>query len=287
LINRGTVNLFNREFTLLTSEQQKSYFTYDAEKIKDNQALFSGGEGPGGMMPDITITAKVDIENQEAQKDGSSTTKQVRILSRLKGILGSLDKERALTTSFYSFTEDKTKTPSEFVPASYSDQEIKVMLLPDFLKSLTGISKGSESAVNTNAIIADYVSSRLQTWAFRSLEREFEKRLGVDSLTLEYNFGKDVRQALGVTEVRTIDKEKPDWRVGFAKRLFDQLYIDMRYSQYAKVESSTDVSQIFNYQLTYKLTPIWSIIYYREPVSLQDLTSGNQKVTLKAGAAFW
>jgi hypothetical protein len=35
------------------------------------------------------------------------------------------------------------------------------------------------------------------------------------------------------------------------------------------------------------LSPIWSIIYYREPISLQELPSGYQKVTLKAGFSFW
>jgi hypothetical protein len=90
---------------------------------------------------------------------------------------------------------------------------------------------------------------------------------------------------MGVRETRLLEGEKPDWRVGFVKGFFDKFYLDVNYAQFG---SETEIAQeTFNYQLTYKLSRIWSIIYYREPISLQELTSGYQKVTLKAGFSFW
>ena len=283
-LKRGTVTIFNREFTLLSVESQENYFPYNQEKIKENIALFTGEEG---VLPQVTITARVEVENQEEDPSGESITTRAIILSHLQGIMGATEKERALKVTFDSFTEDKTKIPSEFVPTNYSEETIKVMLLPDFIKSLTGISQGQDSQVDTNVVVADYLSSRLQTWAFRAVEREVEQRLGLESLTLEYNFGKEVRQGMGIEEERTVEGEKPDLRVGFVKALSDRLFVDFKYSQYAQNVSETGRPEIFNYQLTYKLSPIWSIIYYREPISLRELTSGYEKVTLKAGLSLW
>ncbi|MEE8637700.1 MAG: hypothetical protein V3T21_01505, partial [Candidatus Margulisiibacteriota bacterium] len=229
-----------------------------------------------------TITAKVDVENLVEDAEGEITREKVIILSRLRGVIGAVEKERGLEIAFDSFAEDKTKTPAELKPAGYSEQAVKVMLLPDFIKSLTGISKGEE--VNTNVVVADYISSRVQTFVFRGIERELEQRLGLESLTLEYNFGKDMRKAIGVKETRLLEGEKPDWRVGFVKGFFDRLYLEVNYAQFGT--ETEMVQESVNYQLTYKLSRIWSIIYYRDPISLQELTAGYQKVTLTAGFSF-
>jgi hypothetical protein len=159
------------------------------------------------------------------------------------------------------------------------------MLLPDFIKSLTGISGGQETGVDTNAVVADYLSSRLQTLVFRGLERNLEQRLGLESLTLEYNFGKKLRQEMGIKDT-SIFGQQPDWRVGFVKGFFDKFYVDVRYSEMI-VEGASAAQTSFIYQLTYKLSPIWSIMYYREPPSIGDFIAGYQKVTLQAGLSFW
>ncbi|OGB88143.1 hypothetical protein A3H38_02725 [candidate division WOR-1 bacterium RIFCSPLOWO2_02_FULL_46_20] len=280
-LKRGTVNIFNREFTLLSNEQQKSFFPYDAEKRKDNLARFTGESGKEGVMPDVTIVAKVEVENTEEDASGETVDKKVIILSYLQGVIGAAEKERGLKTSFYSFSEDTTKTPSEMVPAGHSEQDIKVMLLPDFIRSLTGVSQ--DETIDTNVVVADYLSSRLQTLLFRGIERELEHRLGLESLTLEYNVGKTVRQAMGVTETSGLIIAKPDWRVGFAKGFFDKFFIDVNYLQFA---SGFENENKLNYKLTYKLNPIWSIIYYREPPNLED-NIGYQKMTLQVGFSFW
>jgi hypothetical protein len=288
LLGRGTVNIFNREFSLLNAEQQKSYFPYQAEKVGDNTAFFSGGEGVEGVLPEISLVAKVDVENDELDSTKQPLKKKVTILSRLQGVIGASDQARGLKISFASFTEDTNKIPLEIVPANYSDQEIKVMLLPDFLKSLTGINHGTNTnQTSTNAVIADYISSRIQTVVFRGLERQLEQKLGLENLRLEYNFGKDVRQAMGVGDRHLVENEQPDWRIGFVKGFFDKLYLEMNFAQLATSVNNMPIRQTFNYQLTYKLSPIWSIMYYREPITPQDLATGYQKITLKAGFSFW
>jgi len=284
-LKRGTVTIFNREFSLLSREKQEKFYPFNIEKVQENIAIFSGEKGKKGTQPEVSVVAKVEVENPQTDSEGTVTYQKVIILSHLSGIIGSTDKDASLKISFDSFIEDKTKTPVELLPTSYSEQDIKVMLLPDFIKSLTGISQGDEG-VDTNVVVADYISSRLQTYVFRGIERGLEQTLGLESLTLEYNFGKDVRRAMGVTDTRVLEGEKPDWRVGFAKGFFDKFYLDVNYSQFGG-EADQPGEEVFNYQLTYKLSPIWSIIYYREPTSLQELSTGYQQVTLKAGFSFW
>lgn len=270
-VKRGTVSIFNREFTLLNVAQQEGYYEFDPDKVKENTAFFSGEEGGEGVKPDITITAKVDVEESETK---------VIVISRLQGVIGAAEKERGLTISLDSFVRDKDNS---LKPGGYSEQAIKVMLLPDFIKSLTGVEGGDE--VDASLVVADYISSRVQTLIFRGLERELEQRFGLESLTLEYNFGKDIRQAMGVTEARAFEGEKPDWRVGFVKGFFDKVYIDVKYSQFNQETGGEET--YLNYQLTYKLSPIWSIIYYREPTNVHEIMSGDEKITLKAGFSFW
>jgi hypothetical protein len=267
-LKRGSVSLLGREFSLLSPEQQKLFYPYDAEKIKENLAVFDGMES---AMPEVMITSRVDVENQ------------VIILARLQGVIGNRDQERGLKASFNSFTQDKTS--GNIRPAAYSEQDIKVMLLPDFLKSLTGVGRENNNQVNTNAVIADVLSSRAQSFIFRGLERNLEQGLGLESLTLEYNFGKDLRQAMGVQETRSFEERKPNWGIGFVKGFFDRLFIDVKYAQ---VMESADVARTtLNYQITYKLSPICSIIYYQEPISPQQNYAGNQKLTLSSGFSFW
>ena len=176
-------------------------------------------------------------------------------------------------------------------PASYSESDLKVLLLPEFIKGLTGIKTGTKgtdgSQVDTNLVVADFVSSRIQTILFRGLEREVEQKLGLESLTLEYNLGPKVREAMGLREINSMQEDRPAWSVGFVKGFFDRLYIDIRYSQAGEQTVATAAQNAFNYQLTFKITPIWSIIYYREPINLNEPATGYQKVTLKAGFYLW
>jgi hypothetical protein len=295
-VKRGTVNIFNREFLLLNTEQQKKYYPYDADKVQDNRAVFKGREGAAGVMPDINITANVQVENSEKDSEGKTVKKPVNVLARLSGTMGAKEENQGLKIALAAFNEDKGKSPPEMVPAVYSEQDLKVLLLPDFLKSLAGIGRqeggGGGEQVETNAIVADYLSSRVSTLLFRGVEREIESKLGLESLTLEYNLGPKFREAMGVRDIKGFDSEKPAWSVGFVKGLFDRLYIDVRYSQSMEQTQSSGsngsaAANSFNYQLMYKLTPIWSIIYYREPISLQQISTGYSKLTLKAGFSFW
>lgn len=278
-LRRGTINIFNREFSLLPVDVQERFFPYDPAKVEPNTAVFRGGEGAAGVLPEINIVSSVNAETQE----------NVIILARLKGTLGGRSELDGLKISLLSFREDKSKSPPEMTPANYSDQELKVMLLPAFVKSLVGLGQpGEKTEVDTNVVVADYLSSQVQSLLFRGLERQIEQKLGLESLTLEYNLGPKLKEALGIRDQRGFTDDKPTWSVGFVKGFFDRLYIDVRYSQGVEQPAAVSgASNKFNYQLTYKLSQIWSILYYREPMTLSDFTAGYQKVTLKAGFSFW
>ncbi|MFA6170208.1 MAG: DUF748 domain-containing protein [Candidatus Margulisiibacteriota bacterium] len=289
-VKRGTINLLSREFRLLTPDQQQKYFPY-SEQSEENLAIFTGGKGTEGFLPQIAITSLVNVEDQEIGADGAPKKKKVAIVAKLNGLIGSQDKTRGLKVNLSGFVEDKSKTPSEMVPANYSESDLRVLLLPDFIRGLTGVKTGGEKgqdAVETNVVVADFVSSRIQTILFRGVEREVEQKLGLESLTLEYNLGPKVREAMGVKDPVGLQQEgTPAWSVGFVKGFFDRLFIDVRYAQIKEPTISGAAQNSFNYQLTFKINPIWAIIYYREPLNLNEPATGYQKITLKAGFYFW
>ncbi|KAF0134512.1 MAG: hypothetical protein FD145_530 [Candidatus Saganbacteria bacterium] len=263
VFKRGTVNIMGREFSLLSEDTQKKYFTY--ENAAENTALFNGT----GVMPDLKLLASANVD----EKTIDNKNKKVVVVSSISGVPFAKEENKKLTVNFEAFDEENGK----YSRAKYSEQEVRLLLLPDFIKSLAGMDK--EKGVNTNAVMADYLNSRLQAVIFRGLERGIEKALGLESLVLEYNFGSDIKQALGVDNRQLA---KPAIGVGFVKGFFDKLYIDVRYSQ--GIEQGTN--QSLNYQISYKLTSVISVDYYREPVNFNDLNSGQYKTTLKAGYSF-
>ena len=86
-------------------------------------------------------------------------------------------------------------------------------------------------------------------------------------------------------EERPIDREETAFGVGVAKGFFEQFYIDMKYAQAMEERAGTNRS-LFNYQITYKLNPLLSVLYYREPLSFIEEENNFYKVTLKAGYNF-
>lgn len=268
---RGNVNILSRDFSLLTAERQKQYYRSDLDKISDNYAQFIGD----GVIPFLNLTASVKTDT--LRPDG--TRKPVMVISRLRGEPGSFEKEKKLEAIFEAYELDPQS--GEYVRGAYNEESIKVMLLPDFVKSLTGVEKGR--AADGNVVVADYLNSRLQTVVFRGVERQLETALGLESLMLDYNFGSDIQRTMGISGNGA---QRSNLGVGFIKGFFDKLYIDVRYSQSVDVAGSATALQTVNYQLTYKLSPIWSVAYYREPLSLYDLQSGPSKTSLNGTLHF-
>ncbi|NQU17168.1 MAG: translocation/assembly module TamB domain-containing protein, partial [Candidatus Saganbacteria bacterium] len=284
---RGNITVFNREFDLLSIAKQKNYYPYEYDKTSPNYAILSPEYG---SMPYLNLTADVVVEttddsdsiNNTGTENISSTTKKktVNIVTHLKGVPGSSDSTQGLKTNFEAFDEDKTTQPPQMVKAAYSEQQVKVLLLPDYVKSLIGAGKGD---VEGTDIFADYLGSRLQVLVFRNLERNLEKALGLESLTLQYNFGKDIRRNLGRSGYAG---PKPLYGVGFVKGFFDRLYFGVKYLQYDQEEVLQSGGTNFNYEISYKLSPSLSFAYYREPLTYTGVDTDYYKITLKNGVQF-
>lgn len=281
-IKRGNLSIFDRDFTLVSPEQLKKDFNFSAETAKENIAQFNGAPGKEGMVPRIILTAKTEAENIKIDTaTNAQINEKIIILAHLDGLLGSSDIDQGLKIKFTGYKEEN----NSYLLASYSEQELKVMLLPDFLKSMIRDSNGIDNKVSSNAMVADFINNRLQALVFRGIERDLEQRLGLESLTLDYNFGKDIRKAMGDTEDTHFEQQRPDLAVGFAKGLFDRLYIDVRYFQNTN-QLSNRSNNFWNYQLTYKLTPVWSIIYYRDPDTITNPSVFYQKMSLEGKYSF-
>jgi hypothetical protein len=290
VFKRGIVNLLNREFSVMTEDRQKIIYSSDLDKVKPNTAVFKGGS-----VPYLTLAAEVKVKNvekiQEKVQPGEPPalptykTTNVLIISRITGMPYSKEKEEGLNLAFDSFIEDTTKQPAELVPGGYDEQAIKVLLLPDYIKGPLGVSEGGVGEVDANEVLADYLNSRLNSYLLRDVERNLAKSLDLESLTLEYNFGKDLKNMLPArnpTEIGLQQMPETMYGIGAVKGFFDRFYLDVKYSQ--AVQETAVINKAFlNYQITYKLSPIFSVVYYREPFSFLEEESDYYKVTLKAG----
>ncbi len=288
---RGMINILNREFALISEEQQKMFYAADLEKVKGNTAVFYGERGREGLLPYLTLTSSVKVKNYEEVQNKETpkfVEEEVIVIARVIGMPFAAEKEKEISVKLDAFKEDKTKKPAEIISARIPEEEIKVLLLPDFIKAPLGLTKKGVEGVPASEVMVDYLNSRLQALLLRGAERELERTLGLESLTLEYNFGKDLRRLMAREEPGVppaLTGEEKIFGIGFVKGFFDKFYIDVRYSQ-AIEERATEAYSFFNYQITYKLSPIFSIIYYNEPFISPEKGYPYYKLTLKAGYQF-
>jgi len=277
---RGDIVILDRQFRLLSVEEQKRFYL-TPESIKPNLAVFKGGLGGEGAIPHLTLTSMVKIKHYEVKEgEEKSKPKHVLIIARISGMPFITEVERGIKITFDAYDTDETG--AKVTPGIYSDEEIKTMLLPEYVKASMGVT---EREYGASEVVADYLNSRLQILLLRGVERELEKSLGLESLTLEYNFGRDLKRLLPRGEVPEETGEEETFAVSFAKRVFERFYIDVRYAQ-AMEERAGETRTYFNYQLTYKLGRIWSIIYYREPFATVERDYPYYKLTLKGEYRF-
>ncbi len=290
---RGMINIFNRDLVLIDKRQQSVYYPYNLEALNDNTAVFKGYSGPDGVLPELTLAAEIKVVDYIKPIDpltGKETTdktkfekKEIYIVAHIKGTPTAKEKEKGLNMQFDAFEK---KSATEMFPVNYSEQKIKVMLLPEFLKASLGLNEGSPQDIHAEEILVDYLDNRLQNIVLRDLERRLEKQFNVESLSLEYNFGRQIRNNMAGRP----PSDRPAFGetlfgIGVVKGFFDRLYIDVRYKQISAADE-TAARSVYNYELRYKLGGIWSISYWREPDNFINLLTGTSKATLQALLVF-
>lgn len=295
-IKSGSLSILSREFDILSEYDQERYFGSDRSSVIKNEAVFQGGEKPYSAIPYIRLTAKSEIVSYTKTvagnpSDSSAPSPTVQkdttvIITRIFGMPFVQDKARMIEPSFYAFKLDATKSPPEPVEASYDQNQIRLMLLPDFLKSSLGVSKdGGQEGIDANAIIVDYLNARLQSYLLRGVTSRVEDALGLESFTLDYNFGRDLEKLLPTKRGEYAVNDTPQFGVGFVKGIFDNVFIQVRYAQ-ALEQASYASNLSLNYQITWKATRYYSLVYYREPVTFQDLDSTYYKMTVQSQYSF-
>jgi hypothetical protein len=289
----GSLSILSRDFTLLTLSEQEKYYPYDRNKLSENTATFKGLAGEEAI-PSLNITALAKVTNYKEQSSpsgGSGTTttydkEEIFIISHVTGMPFVKEENRGVKIKFEAFKEDTTKKPSEITPANYTEQEIKVLLLPDFLKGPLGISQGEMNSDEAGKIIDNYINNYIRSRFVQKIERNLEKTLGLENLTLEYNFGKELRKNVAGTPLRSSPSDVSKVGIGVVKGFFDRFYIAVKYSQLLGESVDQTQSQLFNYELIYKISKMWAISYYQEPALINNPTLGYSKITLTGGYAF-
>jgi len=288
-VKGGSLSVLGRDFEVLDEDSQGKILGSDRSLISRNEAVFQGGEAPYSFIPYIRLTAKSEIVNYSQNKSSSSAgtdtpavlkKETVVVITRVSGMPFVQDKSRNIELKFFAFNLDTTKRPPEYVPASYDDGQIRIMLLPDFLKAGPG-----QEGLDTNAVIVDYLNARIQSYLLRNITSRVEKALGLESFTLDYNFGKDLEKVLPTKRGEYAVDDKPQFGVGFVKSFFNNIYIQVRYYQ-SMNEASYLSNTSFNYQITWKATKYYWFVYYREPITFQDQSSTYYKLTLQSQYVF-
>lgn len=287
-IKSGNLSILGREFIIVGEYDQEKYFGSDRSSIIANEAVFYGGEKPYSAMPYIRLTAKSEIISFTRSKteDRSVHKDTTMVITRISGMPFVQEQSRMIALSFYAFKLDNEKSPPELVPADYDQNRIRLMLLPDFLKSGLGVSEGDvDDGIDANAIIVDYLNARLQSYLLRGITSRVEQALGLESFTLDYNFGRDLEKILPTKRGEYGVNDTPQFGVGFVKGVFDNVFIQVRYAQ--ALEQSSFISNMsLNYQITWKATRYYSFVYYREPVTFQEQDSTYYKMTLQSQYSF-
>jgi len=129
------------------------------------------------------------------------------------------------------------------------------------------------------------LNARIQSYLLRNITSKVEKALGLDSFTMDYNFGKDLEKVLPTKRGEYAVDDKPQFGVGFVKSFFNNVYIQVRYYQ-SMNEASYLSNTSFNYQITWKATKYYWFVYYREPITFQDQSSTYYKLTLQSQYVF-
>lgn len=293
-IRDGNVNILGRDFDVLPKSEQETYFGTDRSMLMKNSVVFKGGKGPQSFYPELMISAKSEVAAMDVrtgsdappQFSGATATPsskdKVMILTRITGVPFVSDKDKALELKFYAFMKDSTKSPPEMTAAPYSENQIRLMLLPDFVKGTLGISSGG--GLDTNAVVVDYLNARLQSYLLKGITGQLEKALGLESLTLNYNFGRDLEKLLPTRRGEYAYNDTAQLGVGFVKGFFDKVFIQLRYAQ-AMDQNTTSINSL-NYQITWKANKDYSLVYYREPITFQDQNSTYYKLMLQSQYMF-
>ncbi|MEK7376122.1 MAG: translocation/assembly module TamB domain-containing protein, partial [Candidatus Margulisiibacteriota bacterium] len=287
-IIKGSLSILSRDFSILSKAEQEKYFVSNPTLAQDNTAQFLGG-AIYGAVPTINVTALSEVSvipdaaaaSTSLPTDNKPPQKQkVYIITKVSGMPGALEREKALSIVFYPFIEDTAGIPVQIVAAPYNESQVRIMLLPDFIKDMLGFSKGGSSGINANAILVDYANRKFQSIISNTVGSKIEQALGLESFSVSYNIGRDIEKLLPARR-GDASADAPQLGIGFVKGFFGRIYIQMRYSQTIEQVNVLNPTSL-NYQLTYKLSPFWSLVYYREPVTFQEQSSTYYKAMLQA-----
>ncbi|MFH0887385.1 MAG: translocation/assembly module TamB domain-containing protein, partial [bacterium] len=231
-LDSGKVDILNRSFEILPVSGQEQYYATDVFSVSENVAYFEGGQGMLGLMPRLNLTAKIEVKDVIALTsipDDSKTPNTLVIISKITGQPFNEVPTKMLAIKFSVF-EKKERTKLEV-----SQEDIQVLLLPDFMQAALGLDKtpGEKPPVDmmdtAKGAAKGYFRDSLKSMFSATVGRQVQEILGFESFSVDYNFGKDLDKLLPSQGGE--DSAEPQWEVALTKRFFDKLFISGQYEQ--------------------------------------------------------
>jgi hypothetical protein len=261
----GSVKIFNRIFTLLSTDKQRIYFAGKQYKTLRNTVSFTVREdkalGELKNVPSLELIAYTVIDPDPAdialRPNDPDASKYKHILVSINGPIYDLSsytfdkyvsdiniprdqKVTFRTTASLSNSVDSTGA-REF------DKAIE-MLLPD-LYDTTGTSRLDSQ---TTRVLNKLSESQLNTvirQQIRPIEKQIAKNIGIYDIKVDYNAGGALLKA---TNIQGFGADNPSLGVNFFQNLLsDQLFLRVKTNLDSKTQKTDSAFQISEVELTY------------------------------------
>ncbi len=264
----GSVNFLDKVFTLMNENEQAQFYKEDPLKITKNSLSFSleylKNTLKPKLIPILNLKAFTLISADEPNSATGNITTKAKNLGVIITFNGSIYNLTSITFDEFDLG-NQTNYPyinplfmkSLRLKSAYQDnnneeiQDIIAILMPDFLINSDRYFKFGYEGDKTKTLISNLGARQFDLWTqkfLRPIEKKLAKDMGLSDLHFDYNFGKQLLDALlGNTQN---NKSNPSVGVTLATRLLsDQLFLrvktDMEFSaETRQIVSSARLSEI-------------------------------------------
>ncbi len=258
--SEGIVDLFNREFTLLTTDKQKAYYPgNETQAHRNTLALSTQEDKDTGIIRNIpildiaavTIVEKTTTSSVSSRGSDPDSDKDKHIIAIIKGSIYNID-----SLSFDKFTYS---TKPDF-KANYTAQDLsKVLeiLAPDFFDIANSRQVNSDQTKRIISQIGETgVNTALRYKLIRPIEKNIAKNIGLSDLRFDYNVGSAL---FGAANIQGVGNVNSNVGLSMIKNLVsDQL--SLRIKTNLDLKGQTD-AQVSEWELTYNLYKHLSMNY--------------------------
>jgi hypothetical protein len=307
-VRQGALSMLNHKFDIVNPSDQKYFFSSDISRILDNSIAFDTGKlnvqssdelQRQWIVPYFRLIAKTQIDAETVSQNlGESSLYDRIVLVRLEG---SPFDDAGVVFEQYQLVNQKPEPLGESVVMQAKEDQKKLTQLLTLLNPgtyyaelLTEFQKEGVNSQRTRSLLANMTETQVNR-VFRSMlrpvERDLARTMGLYDITLDYNLGSGVNEALGLSKTNEGDDENEsgDTETVLGIKLVenllsDRLFVTLKTEIQRQQESDVTSLQLSKYLITYYLTSWLTFNYSNKQNDSQEPLKG--ALSLEASLAF-